>query len=108
MTINLEGVVSANWQDIPAQEVYPGVRARVLWQGANGAKALTVEFDAGAKFGALDVHAPGPEEIFVVSGVFNDGVNDYPAGTFIHNPAGSAHIPQSKDGGVIFLFYPEG
>lgn len=107
MTINLAGVIAANWQDVPAEEVFPGVHVRVLWQG-DGRKALAVEFDAGAAFETLDVHTPGPEEIFVVSGVFNDGVHDYPAGTFIHNPIGSAHIPQSKDGCLIFLFYPEG
>jgi hypothetical protein len=54
------------------------------------------------------VHTPGPEEVFVVSGVFNDGINDYTAGTFIHNPAGSTHVPQSKDGCVLFVFFPEG
>lgn len=54
------------------------------------------------------MHEPGPEEVFVVSGVFNDGLNDYVAGTFIHNPAGSAHLPQSKTGCVLFLFFPAG
>jgi anti-sigma factor ChrR (cupin superfamily) len=108
MTINLEGVVSAQWQNIPAHEIFPGIRKRALWQDANGAKAQILEFDAGARFTTLDIHAPGPEEVFVVSGVFNDGVNDYPAGSFIHNPAGSAHIPQSKQGCVIFVFFPEG
>ena len=39
---------------------------------------------------------------------FNDGVRDYPAGTFIHNPAGSSHVPQSRTGCVLFVFYPEG
>ncbi|MDT5269347.1 MAG: hypothetical protein QOH49_1533 [Acidobacteriota bacterium] len=55
-----------------------------------------------------DVHEPGPEEVFVVSGVFNDGVRDYPAGSFIHAPAGSSHVPQSRTGCVLFVFYPEG
>lgn len=108
MVINLAGVVSANWQDIPAQEIFPGIRKRILWQGTNSAKALILEFDAGASFTTLDTHAPSPEEVFVVSGVFNDGIHDYPAGTFIHNPAGSAHIPQSTQGCVIFVFFPEG
>lgn len=54
------------------------------------------------------MHEPGPEEVHVVSGVFNDGVRDYPAGTFIHNPAGSSHVPQSETGCTLFLFYPEG
>jgi len=27
---------------------------------------------------------------------------------FIHNPVGSSHVPQSKTGCTIFVFYPEG
>ncbi|SKU71337.1 Putative anti-ECFsigma factor, ChrR [Mycobacteroides abscessus subsp. abscessus] len=46
--------------------------------------------------------------MYVVSGVLNDGVNDYPAGTFLHAPAESWHIPQSDQGCVLFLFYPQG
>ena len=106
--VNLEGVVSANWRDIPAKEIFPGIRMRILWQGSNDARAKILEIDPGASFTTLDTHSPGPEEVFVVSGVFNDGVHDYPAGTFIHNPAGSAHVPQSKQGCVIFVFFPEG
>ena len=106
--INLEGVVAAKWQDIPAKEIFPGIRKRILWQGRGGAKAQILEIDPGAKFTQLDVHGPGPEEVYVVSGVFNDGVRNYPAGTFIHNPAGSAHVPQSMEGCVIFVFFPEG
>jgi len=44
----------------------------------------------------------------MVSGVLNDGVNDYQAGTFLHAPAGSWHVPQSAEGCVLFLFYHEG
>jgi hypothetical protein len=106
--IDLTGVLSANWQGVPATEIFPGIRKRMLWQGQNGAKALILEFDAGASFTELDIHQPGPEEVFVVSGTFNDGVHDHPAGTFIHNPAGSAHVPQSREGCVLFVFFPEG
>ena len=108
MVINLEGVVSANWRDLPAKEIFPGIRMHILWQGTNGAKAKILDIDPGAKFTTLDIHSPGPEEVFVISGVFNDGFHDYPAGTFIHNPVGSAHVPQSKQGCVIFVFFPEG
>jgi anti-sigma factor ChrR (cupin superfamily) len=104
MKINLEGVVSAHWQRVPAKAIFPGIRMRTLWKGANGAKALILEIDRGAAF----TQRPRPEEVFVVSGVFNDGVHDYPAGSFIHIPAGSAHLPQSKEGCVLFVFYPEG
>jgi ChrR Cupin-like domain len=83
-------------------------RVRTLWDGSNGAKAQLVEISAGGCWEGIDVHEPGPEEIYVVSGVFNDGIRDYPAGTFIHNAAGSSHVPQSKTGCTIFIFYPEG
>jgi anti-sigma factor ChrR (cupin superfamily) len=106
--IDLEGVIASNRRDVPAKEIFPGVRKRMLWRGANGAKAQVLEIDAGASFTTLDMQTPGPEEVFVVSGVFNDGINDYTAGTFIHNPAGSAHVPQSKDGCVFCVFFPEG
>lgn len=68
---------------------------------------MILEIDAGASFAKLDVHEPGPEEVFVVSGTFSDGVNEYSEGSFIHNPTGSAHIPQSATGCVLFVFFPE-
>lgn len=105
--MNLQGVIGINWQDVPAKEICPGIRKRDLWRGADGAQAQIVEIHAGAAFTSLDVH-PGPEEIFVLSGVFSDGAREYPAGSFIHNPAGSSHVPQSKDGCVIFVFSPQG
>src|SRR5687767_2612911 len=101
-------IVYVNQNEVSPREIYPGVRKRVLWQGANGAKAQILEIDAGAKFLKLDVHHPGPEEVYVVSGTFNDGARDYPAGSFVHNPAGSSHLPQSKRGCVLFVFFPEG
>lgn len=99
------------WSSIeraPAREIFKGIRLRTLWRGENGAKAQVLEMDAGSCWEGLDVHAPGPEEVFVVSGIFNDGARDYPAGSFIHAPAGSSHIPQSQTGCVLFVFYPEG
>ena len=105
--LNLQGVVGVDSRDVPAKEICPGIRKRDLWQGADGAKAQIVEIDAGATFPGLDVHS-GAEEIFVVSGVFGDGARQYTAGSFIHNPAGTSHVPQSKEGCVIFVFSPQG
>jgi anti-sigma factor ChrR (cupin superfamily) len=105
MKINLSGVTSARWQSVPATDIYPGIRKRDLWQGSNGARALVLEFDPGAGFSDLDVHGRGPEEIFVVSGIFHDGLHEYPAGSFIHSPAGSSHLPQSREGCVILVFF---
>ena len=99
----------ATFEDAPVKEKFGGtIRVRTLREAANGAKAQVVDIDAGACWEGIDVHEPGPEEVYVVSGVFNDGVRDYPAGTFIHNPVGSSHVPQSKTGCTIFVFYPEG
>ncbi|HSH37436.1 MAG TPA: cupin domain-containing protein [Chthoniobacterales bacterium] len=105
--MNAQGVVGINWRDVLAREICPGIRKRDLWRGADGSKAQIVEIDAGATFTSLDIHHSA-EEIFVVSGVFGDGAREYPAGSFIHNPAGSSHVPQSKEGCVIFVFSPQG
>lgn len=95
-------------QDAPAEELFPGIRARPLWSGPGGAQAIVLEIDPGSCWQGIDVHEPGPEEVFVVSGTFNDGIRDYPAGSFIHAPAGSSHVPQSVTGCTLFVFYPEG
>jgi hypothetical protein len=107
--LRLDGVEARHWQDVPRKELcHPGFSTRLLWTGPNGRKALIFEIAPGAVYPELDVHAPGAEEVFVVSGTFCDGRHSYPAGTFIHHPAGSAHIPQSKDGCVLFVYFPEG
>ena len=95
-------------QDAPVHELFAGIRLRPLWNGDDGAKAYVLEMDADTCWQGVDVHEPGPEEVFVVSGVFNDGDRDYPAGSFIHAAAGSSHVPQTTTGCTLFLFYPEG
>ncbi|MFI7049605.1 cupin domain-containing protein [Streptosporangium sandarakinum] len=105
---NTPAYVWSSVQDAPVGEIFPGIRARMLWTGSNGAKACVLEMDANTRWQGIDVHEPGPEEVFVVSGVFNDGDRDYPAGSFIHAPAGSSHVPQTTTGCTLFLFYPEG
>ena len=103
-----QAVVWNHLDETTAREVSPGIRRRLLWKGEHGARAQVLDIDPGACFQGIDVHGPGSEEIFVVSGVFNDGVRKYPAGSFIHNPAGSSHVPQSEEGCVLFVFFPEG
>ncbi|NOQ56427.1 cupin domain-containing protein [Mycolicibacterium fortuitum] len=105
---NAPGYVWKSTADVEPIEVSPGITVHPLWQGANGAKAVVTTIAAGAVWDGEDLHDPGPEEVYVVSGVFNDGVNDYAAGTFLHAPAGSWHVPQSTQGCVLFVFYPEG
>jgi hypothetical protein len=83
----MEAIVWASAQETSARELFKGIHAHSLWTGENGAHALIVEIAPGACWEELDVHEPGPEEVFVVSGTFNDGTRDYAPGTFIHNLA---------------------
>lgn len=106
--MNFDGVSSANWKDLPGNEVATGIFERVLWKGDEGKRAIIFEFKAGAKFPGIEVHASGPEQIYVISGIFNDGRQDHAVGSFINNPIGSAHIPQSQQGCVVLVIYPEG
>lgn len=100
-------IISANWKEQPMQEVFTGIHACQLWAAKTGAKAIVVKIEPGGKWQGYDVHEQGSEEIFVIEGTFNDGECDYPAGTFIHNPIGSSHIPQSDTGCLLFVFYPK-
>jgi hypothetical protein len=104
----MPGYAWSTVDDSASKELFPGIRLHTLWSGENGASAHVVKLDAGSSWEGLDVHEPGPEEVFVVSGTFDDGVREYPAGTFIHAPAGSWHIPQTITGCTLFIFYPEG
>lgn len=99
-------IVWKSVENSPSQRVSEGISVRQLWQGEASSQAMVVEISPGAKWDGIDTHADNSEEIFVVSGTFNDGVRDYSAGTFIHHPVGSSHIPQSEIGCTLFVFYP--
>jgi hypothetical protein len=104
-TPDVSGVVAGSPKD--DRSPGPGLRVRTLW--AEGVKrALEVDFDAGAQWPGLDYHVPGPEEVYVLEGDFDDGANVYRAGTFLHHPAGSSHSPKSVEGCRLLVFYPEG
>ncbi len=104
-TMHLAGIVRG--ANLGERRITDGIRVRTLW--AEGVKrALEVDIDAGAKWPELDHHVPGPEEVYVLSGDLNDGANVFPAGTFVHHPAGTSHVPQSASGCRLFVFYPEG
>ena len=46
---------------------------------------------------------PGGEEILVLDGVFSDEYGDYPAGTWVRDPAGSEHTPFSVPGCTLLI-----
>lgn len=99
-------IVWKSLENSSPQSVSAGIFVRQLWQGNADAQAMVVEIAPGAQWEGIDAHEDNSEEVFVLSGIFNDGVRDYPAGTFIHHPVGSSHIPQSRTGCTLFIFYP--
>lgn len=95
------------WVRSPAD----GVERRMLDRiGAEVARATSVvRFQPGSRF-EHHVHDLG-EEFLVLDGTFSDPEGDYPAGTYVRNPPGSAHAPWSEPGCTLFVklrqFHPE-
>jgi len=80
-----------------------GVDRRMLDRlGGEVARATsTVSYAAGSRF---ERHShSGGEEILVLQGTFSDEQGHYPSGTYLRNPAGSAHAPFSEDGCTLLV-----
>ena len=60
-----------------------------------------VRYAPGSRFETHE-HALG-EEFLVLDGTFSDENGDYPIGTYVRNPPGSAHAPFSAEGCTIFV-----
>lgn len=90
------------------------IRLYRLWSAGTApedARALCVDFDAGGQWPGEDVHEPGLEEVYIVSGTFyglTAPESVHHAGTFLHFERGTAHSPSSPTGGRLFVFYPRG
>lgn len=90
---------SLPWQPSPDGSVLRRMLDRV---GGEVARATSiVRYPPRSRFPA-HAHALG-EEFLVLDGVFSDEHGDYPAGTYVRNPPGSAHTPRSDGGCTIFV-----
>lgn len=87
------------WRPSPANGVERMMLDRI---GEEVARATTiVKF---APDSAFDQHSHGGgEEFLVLDGVFSDEHADYPAGTYVRNPIGTAHTPHIGPEGAIIL-----
>ncbi|MCP5382281.1 MAG: cupin domain-containing protein [Kordiimonadaceae bacterium] len=82
----------------------PGVERMMLDRiGDEVARATTiVRYAPNSEFSS-HVHGGG-EEFFVLEGVFSDEHADYPAGSYVRNPIGTAHTPRiGEEGATIFV-----
>ena len=90
---------SESWMPSPE----PGVhRYRLDRIGDEVARATSVvRYAAGSRF-ARHVHGGG-EEFLVLDGTFSDEHGDYPPGSYVRNPPGTAHAPFSREGCTLFV-----
>lgn len=82
----------------------PGVERMMLDRiGDEVARATSlVRYAPNSEFSS-HVHGGG-EEYLVLDGVFSDEHGDYPAGTYVRNPVGTAHTPSiGAEGCTIFV-----
>ena len=88
------------WVDSPMSGVQRMMLDRV---GDEIARATSlVRYAPNSEF-SRHVHTGG-EEFLVLEGVFSDEHGDYPAGTYVRNPVGTAHTPRiGQEGCVIFV-----
>jgi anti-sigma factor ChrR (cupin superfamily) len=95
----VQRAAEAQWVPSPL----PGVTRRMLDRvGGEVARATSVvRYEAGSRF-SRHVHGGG-EEFLVLDGVFSDEAGDYPAGSYVRNPPGTAHAPFSHAGCVLLV-----
>src|SRR5690606_10081096 len=81
----------------------PGVHRRMLFRiGEEKARATSIVRYAPNSHFPRHAH-PGGEEFLVLEGTFQDETGDFPAGTYVRNPPGTAHAPGSDAGCTIFV-----
>ena len=88
-----------NWVHSPAGGVDRMMLDRI---GDEVARATTlVRFAPNSYF---DAHRhDGGEEYLVLDGIFSDESGDYPAGSYVRNPIGTAHKPHTAGGCTILV-----
>lgn len=88
------------WTASPSATVW---RKRLFHQGGaeSGVVTSVVRYEEGSSFHRHE--HPGGEEILVLDGTFSDDRGEHPAGTFMLNPEGYGHAPQSPGGCLLFV-----
>jgi hypothetical protein len=108
------GFAEARAEIAEPHEIGPGVTFRSLWRSgpeSSARQALVIDFEPHAAWPGVDVHEPGPEDLYIVSGTFiglTGSRSVHEAGTFVHCEAGTSHSPTSPTGGLLFVYFPEG
>ena len=64
-----------------------------------GERVALVRWESGVE--AAPHRHSGGQEVYVIDGSFSDEYGEYPAGTWIRNPAGTEHAPKSGPDGAL-------
>ena len=93
-------VSESRWYSSPAK----GVK-RLLLERNGGEQSIRTSSIVAYAPGSLFASHPHPrgEEFLVLYGIFSDEYGDYPAGTYVRNPPGSAHQPFSTEGCLLLV-----
>ncbi len=97
--LHISGLLAEGWQGLAFEPFHPGVEICRLVEGAPAVALLRYAPGAGVprhRHGGL-------ETIIVLDGVQSDEAGDYPAGSLILNPEGSAHSVWSGPGCVVLI-----
>lgn len=95
----LAGLLPQGWNDLPFEPFRDGVEIHRLWSGPPDVALL--RYAPGA---SVPRHRhPGLETILVLSGSQSDEAGEYPAGSLVFNPPGSAHSVWSDPGCVVLI-----
>jgi ChrR Cupin-like domain len=106
--------LEAHVGDAETSEVGNGIVVHRLYRSGpepTARRALLVRFPANSQWPGVDVHEPGPEDVYVVRGTFHGLTGEasvHGPGTFLHCAAGTSHAPSTETGGELFVYYPEG
>ncbi len=77
---------------------------RVMLDRVGGEVAVATSLVRYAPGSYFDPHSHAlGEEFLVLDGVFSDEHGNFPAGTYVRNPPGTAHRPHSEPGCTIFV-----
>ncbi len=103
--LNFDGIQDVHLENLKANKIAEGITQYILWEGETKHTAI-YQFEENTKLPFIDSHDISDEHIYVLDGVFNDGLKDYKKGSYIINPKGTVHHPQSTSGCVVLVTFP--
>ena len=97
--LHLDGLLDGGWRDCAFGPFRDGVEICRLWPGMP--EIALLRYAPGA---AVPRHwHRGMETVLVLDGVQSDERGDYPAGSLVVNPEGTAHSVSSAGGCVVLI-----